>query len=555
MTPISTSQAQAEIEQKKLEEQEKARREGAEKLAKSLILPPSALIEHCADANHLARRSVIFWTAFAWFVAWTLYLLLSSVVYATWGISPGNPVIVVGLGGLLLGNLLLWLLVGKGDLNWRAHVFYSVTCGLWIGIVGGISLPFTNPAESYFIGLILIGLTLVAALPLPLWKIKLELGQVYIDERQTPFVLYTRPQPHIEAGLRQQLIDAGLPVDLLNKFLDFGGPPFMHEALRQQLQGAHVELLNTLFDQVKAPANQPMDTLWVSALDPVWLCWNTTRSINVSIRGHMVITDSGSHVMLDIDFKAAFDPTLITNPEFRLSLPHQKTIGQREELLRSLLAEAARKHARLFFVTRPLQAALTRGSVDDFRQQLPDRLAAFKPALGLTIKPDSVQCAPQVSSEVRDAENEMIASRARAQAGTARLQALLDQVILSGVPPRLLAGLLLADKADSPVQTHTRDFDMLDLPETTEDQQWRFYWRKYGYSPQALPEAIPPVTPTQVPNLPPVQSTSQPPQPSTRPEAKPSGNRHTIDIRQKRDEMIARPGKDGVYRVDDEDEG
>jgi hypothetical protein len=194
------------------------------------------------------------------------------------------------------------------------------------------------------------------------------------------------------------------------------------------------------------------------------------------------VTKDGHPVEIELCFTYSFDPEAIRKPEFRHSLSRIVSREQMIAVLSEVMEATAISEARLYFIHLPLRAALTQGSVEDFRRDFPQRMAPLQ-ALGLLVQPEQTQCRPLIAPEVQRAEIEMLASRAHALADTARLQTLIEKVMLHGVPAELLGGLLMLDPhaASEPNRVYQlqANADLMALPEASPQQQARFIYQKF----------------------------------------------------------------------------
>jgi len=217
-------------------------------------------------------------------------------------------------------------------------------------------------------------------------------------------------------------------------------------------------------------------------MDNERLIWDLKRTVTSTLVIDQLVTKDGHPVQIELQFTYSFDPESIRKPEFRHSLINIMSMDQMVAVLRDVMEVAATSVARLYFIHLPLRSALTQGSVEDFRRDFPQHMAAFQ-SLGIVVQPERTQCRPLIAPEVQKAEIEMLASRARALADTARLQALIEKVMLHGVPAELLGGLLMLDPSSGSgpnrVYQLQANADVVTLPEASPQQQARFIYQKF----------------------------------------------------------------------------
>ena len=352
----------------------------------------------------------------------------------------------------------------------------------------------------------------VIMLFMPIWMIAIKHGEVYLvkDESIYPegFRLDSRPGPRVDKDVIEVLVNSGIQRELINSFMRFNGPAYMRKALADQMRpDADVvarRMLQSLFDQAADRSRTiATPTLWVSAMDNERLIWDRKQSIPVKLVIDQLVTKDSHPVKIELQFNFSFDPEAIRKPEFRHGLVKINSMDAMKTLLQSVLEAGATSIARLYFIRLPLRAALTQGSVEEFRRDFPQRMAGFQ-SLGILIQPKSVSCRPLIDPEVQRAETEMLASQAQALADTARLQALIEKVMLHGVPPELLAGLMFLDQSTTGVNKTYQMIsnpDLISLPEADRQQQARYIYQKFqGDLPREMvpeisansPELLPP---------------------------------------------------------------
>jgi hypothetical protein len=509
-----------------------------------------------------SRVKILFYLARFWFFAWSGWVVLG---YGE-GSEPRSWLFVpLVLGIVLTIGIVIFI-------NWRPALTFASLALSWLVIVWLVG------SESWLVIWSVGSLSLLAvfgvALFIPMWHLEIRQTYVYLIEDDTPysegFALKSRPRPHLDAALQAELLAAGLTPELLDQFLSFGAPKFMYPQLAEKLKTHSEALLQRLAEQMADPKNRETTHLYVSAMNRAKLVWDKSKKMSVNLRLDQVITEGGSPVNIQLQFDFIFDPEAIRSPEFRLLLPKWPSMNDLETVLKGAMEGSARKEVKLHFVNMPLDSALTKGSIERFREVLPGKLTWAKDALGIAIRADSVQCSPIIHETVQEAETRMIAARAQAQADLARMKALLDHVILGGVPPKLLAGLMMVDQGfDTMALTHRAD-DMLDLPEADDSHKFLFYRQKYGFPPQPPKESLPNLVP-EMPPRPAPPGGPDVPAPAATPDASADGassetppphkpenptprpNRRGINIKKKQDEVIMKRGPDGVYRADDSD--
>ncbi|NWG15287.1 MAG: hypothetical protein HXY41_01505 [Chloroflexi bacterium] len=494
-------------------------------------------IKRAVEQHHLDSRrrlTILAYLLFFWVLGWTVWVALFTLLP-----SRLHPALLALTGLLLIVACIgIWLTLGGSSgsgktARWGALVGAALFAAF--GLLVAVALPpwFAQPGLLWAGGTLMIYILVFISLFIPFWHVEIKPGQIYLLQKGSDVQYLKCPRPKVEKELIKQVVEAGMRRDLLDNFLDFGGPDFMREELLDKVAQAERDKVRELFRQVDALENRPPGPRRVSALQDVWLLWDKSHVVNVSMKLEQIITREGSPVNMLLEFAFVFDPEAIRlNPEFRLSLPKWRSVEALEAVLQKALENAIRRIARQFFVTVPLQSALTIGSIDEFRRFLPGELNWTRPALGITVKAETVQCTPIIHETVQEAETSMIASRAKAQADMARLQALLDQVMLAGVPPKLLAGLLLLEQGSEAFLNVPQQADVLDLPEANEAQLRRFLQSRYGYVPQIPARGVAGSTPPL-----------QPPAPGKK------NRRGVFDIGEQLTRLTANRAEDGVFRV------
>ncbi|HEX2908339.1 MAG TPA: DMT family transporter [Phototrophicaceae bacterium] len=440
----------------------------------------------------------------------------------------------------------IYLLVGQGQTGlWAVAtaVLMLAVFGLFLALLSPVLYPY--PFILWAVGALLICGLGAAAFFVPIWHVDLKYGEIFLiaDPTAGPekFRLVMRPAPEVDKALIEAVIRAGAAAERVNKFLDYGGPQFMQEELVQAVGTNSQSALYQLFTQTRDPHRQPKAILRAHTFKKMRLVW--TRSDNIKIDSTTVdnlITKEGTSLAVELGFACTFDPFDIREPDSWLKLADWESIGAMRKFFQDVLGWRARQIAQQYFVGIPLQSAMTDGSIKKFRHELAEKMAWAKDVFGLTLKPEGVQCRPLVPDQVRLEEINMLASHPRAQAETARIQALVEQVFKYNVPPKLLAGLLLVDKGSEKLVQSTFD-DMLGLPDPDVGQREIYHQQKYYNQQPLLPQAPP--NPTLPPSTPP-----PPPAPA------PRGKRRSFNIGQR---LTATRSNDGVFRVtpkdDDED--
>jgi hypothetical protein len=487
-----------------------------------------AVRQHTQDSRY--RKTILAYLLFFWILGWTVWMVLFALLPSRLHLA----LLALTVLGLIVVCVGIWLALNGG--SGKTALWGAITTAALFAAFGLIVMLILPPWFPQ-IGLMWAGGTLTIyilgfiSLFIPFWHVEIKPGQIFLLQKGLDVEYLKCPRPKVDKELVKKLLDAGMPGDLLDNFLDYGGPDFMREELLNRGGQAGREGVQELFKQVDAPENRPPGPRRVSALQDVWLLWDKSRTVNVSMRLEQIITREGSPVNMLLEFSFVFDPEAIRlKPDFRLSLPKWRSVEALEAVLRTVMENAVRRIARPFFVEVPLQSALTIGSVNAFRAELPGKLNWTRPTLGITVKAETVQCTPIIHETVQEAETSMIAARAKAQADMARLQALLDQVMLAGVPPKLLAGLLLLDQGSDTFLNVPQQADVLDLPEANEAQLRRFLQSKYGYVPQVPAREDTPPLP-------------MPPAPGKK------NRRGVFDIGEQLTRLTANRAEDGVFRV------
>ncbi len=526
MTPITSQQAQAEIGKAK----------PPSLWTRAWTLEPYREAKKNWKTVPQARVIILLYLARFWFFIWSGWAILGYAL----GVDARLWLLAMLLAGIITT---VGLFIFKGT---RPGFAFLSLAAIWLILVAISCFTSGSWLVIWGIGSLLLLGIFAGSLFLPFWTLEVGQNDVYITEDKTyhneGFMLKSRSGPTIDAQLRDKLIDAGVPPDSLNRFLKFGAPRFMEAELKEKLKAGSEPLFNQLWAQVDDPKHRAINIIHVAAMDRVWLLWDKGRKMTVNIRLDQVITEGGSPVNIQLQFDFAFDPETIRAPEFRLLLNKWKSMDDLETVLKGAMEGAARKEVKLHFVNIPLDSALTKGSIERFREVLAAKFSWSKDQLGIVVRADNIQCTPLIHETVQEAETKMIAARAQAQADLARMKELLNHVILGGVPPKLLAGLMMMDQGvDTMSLTHRGD-DMLNLPDADDTQRFLFYKNKYGFPPTPPSDALPAsVSPKPAPEPPP-----QSPEPPHKPDYPTPGNRRGVNIKK----LLARRDTDGVFRPD-----
>jgi hypothetical protein len=470
------------------------------------------------------RRKILGNIAFFWGYAWTAGCLL---LMAAWNFNFLLPFVSVFLAmGLFL---LLYLMFGRSRTALTLAGYILIVVIFWLLMINApvfvlkdlnrfslLSLNILNPQLSYLLwGWVWIALVYIVVLFMPIWMVEIQYGDVYLvrDESNERFHLDSRAGPRVDREVIETLVAGGIPREVIATFIRFNGPFYMRKTLLEKIDSdtdlTTRRMLQTLFDQVADKSRTPPPILWVSALDDERLLWDRKRSVNVrNLVIDQLMTKDGHPVKIELAFDCSFDPEAIRNPEFRLSLAKIHSTSEMAQRIEDVMKAGAISAARLYFIRLPLRAALTQGTVEDFRRDFPSLMAGFQ-ALGIVVNPASVLCHPVIDPLVQQAETDMLASRARALSETAKLQALIEKVMLHGVPPDLLAGLLFLDQGTSGpnkgLQMQSAS-DIMPLPEPDNQQQARYIYQKFrGDVPgDIIPELpLPPASEEPKKQLPP----------------------------------------------------
>jgi hypothetical protein len=549
-----------------------------------------------------ARKKLLSSVGIIWAVFWTEWLIVAYI--RNYFVLPSHELelyvvnLLFGLVATTLGVVAAWINGGQQIKTSLPFATTFLLLGLlWTAITLATAVVINRWTVTWFVGMVLTAVEVSFAMSRKLWRIDFKRGQYYLDYRSGKEPLRIIPPPTISADLRKHLLQAEIPENLLDKFLDYGGPSYMRPALREAMKPPSDPLLDLLFQQVEAPESTTKISEWVSAQDDLISYWNKNEKIEICLDLKQVITQIGTPIQIVLRFNCYFNPEKIREPQFRAGLKKLKPAQD----LKLIIRRAAEKTTRERFVELPLDSALTVGSINRFRQELPDKLAWLEHHFGVTVDPYSVMCRPNVATYVEQQEITMIGARAKAYAETAKLRTLLEQVLEAGVPPKLLAGLLMLDQ---PIGTmfHAHDGNVIELPEGTADQEWRFSRHKYGFDPE--PQFPPPAPPQLSSNIPPIDLEDTrfapvsdyggvtqpmrpapepppppppapqpppepfmpnppemqdiaPPQPPKRPSRRPININERVRSRHKKDDNVVqtRRGDDGVYRPEEDDDG
>lgn len=435
-----------------------------------------ALKNHRVDARY--RRLILYYFAFFWILGWSLWVLLTSPLPVL-----RRPLTLLSFLVVIGAILLVWLLLDQRKTSlWVAGTALALFV-LFTLVVSIFLNPVMNqPGLLWAWGTLFIYLVGAIALFVPMWHVDIKPGEIFLieDKQVKPegFRLEKRPRPKVDPALLDAIKRAGVPADRLDKFLDYGGPRFMREELVNTIRPQELPTLQTFFRQVDS--NQPQVTLRAPAVRKFRLVWNRADVIRVGpMNIENLITKEGNTVAIELDFTGTYSPFDIREPEARMKLAEWESVDAMKKHHAELLAWKARRSAQHYFVDIPLQSALTDGSIKKFCARLEDELKWAKDVFGVAVKKEGVQCRPIIPTEVQQAETQMLASRPNAQAETARLQALLEQVFKYQVPPRLLAGLMMADRGVEKTVQSTLG-DMLELPEPSGEQRKTYFQQKYN---------------------------------------------------------------------------
>lgn len=481
------------------------------------------------------RRKILINVAFFWGYAWTAGCLL---IMSAWNFNFMLPFVSVFLALAVFGLLYLMFGRNRASLVLAGHILILVV--FWLMMINApifvlkdlnrfslLSLNILNPQLSYILwGWVWIALVYIIVLFMPIWMVEIQYGDVYLvrDESNERFHLDSRAGPRVDREVIEALVAGGIPRDVISTFIRFNGPVYMRTSLLEKVNSdtdlITRRMLQTLFEQVADKSRTPPPILWVSALDDERLLWDRKRSVQIrNLLIDQLMTKDGHPVKIELSFDCSFDPEAIRNPEFRLGLVKIHSTNEMAQRIEDVMKAGAISAARLYFIKLPLRAALTQGTVEDFRRDFPALMSGFQ-SLGIVVNPNSVLCHPVLDPLVQQAETDMLASRARALSETAKLQALIEKVMLHGVPPDLLAGLLFLDQgtsgANKALQMQSA-VGVMPLPAPDNQQQARFMYQKFrGDVPgDMIPElpahpadALPPGDESANKQLPPPQDRS-----------------------------------------------
>lgn len=448
-----------------------------------------ALKNHRVDSRY--RQLILYYFGLFWILGWTLWVLLTSPLPMF-----RRPLTLLSFLVVAGAIVVIWLLLEQGKTGrWVALTLL----GLFVGFTIAVSIllrPVMNQAGLLWAwGCLFIYIAGAIALFVPMWAVDIKPGEIFLIEdkqaRPEGFRLEKRPRPKIDPALLDAVKKAGIPADRLDKFLDYGGPQFMREELLQTARPPQGQpILQTFFQQVDK--NQPKITLLASAVKRFRLVWKSGDIIKVGpLTIESLITKEGNTVAVELDFAGSYNPFDIREPDARLKLMEWESVDAMKQHHAELLAWRSKRSAQHFFVDIPLQSALTDGSIKKFCARLEEDLKWAKDVFGITIKKEGVQCRPIIPTEVKQAETQMMAARPNAQAETARVQALLEQVFKYQVPPKLLAGLMMADRGVEKTVQSTLG-DMLELPEPSGEQRKTYFEQKYNDQQPKLEGGTPP---------------------------------------------------------------
>ena len=409
---------------------------------------------------------------------------------------------------LVIAFVFAMIFLSQGRKRAALNLAFTVSAILlfWFVIVNVPFILFSGPIEPIYMiiwGIIWIIATTAVMLFLPIWMIIIKPNEIYYycDPQVEPdgYRLISRPRPLIDPSIYRVLVESPyFTREELDMFIDFNGPTYMRQQLVNKIDVTDMatrQNLLQLFRQIDHPARKPEAVLWVAAMDKVWLLWNLGDTVWCTVDIRQIITKDGHPVDMTLQFGFSFNPHNIQRPDARMNLG---SVASRQALinqLRSKMEIVSGGIAQLYFIDLSLRDALTAGSVRDFGASFVEKMA-WTAGDGITIKGSTVQCKPILHREVLDAEISMLASRARALDETARLQALVDKVMMQGVPPQLLAGLLYLDQStrgdNNTLQVHSPDRDMLGLPDANAQQAARYMYQRFHGDPpgQLIPRMM-----------------------------------------------------------------
>jgi hypothetical protein len=470
------------------------------------------------------RRKIMINIGWFWAYGW---ILASGAILLWWRFNYLLPFFSLGLAAGVF--LFFYLVYGRTQTALTMAAFLSIVVIFWLLMVNipvflfGANDVHLSPLALFFAdfggfyapymlwGLGWIVFVYFVMLSMPIWMITIHYGEVYLVEDQHTypdhFRLISRPSPKVDKEVINGLVAGGLPRDLIDTFIRFNGPTYMRKPLADKIgpDADHVtrRMLQLLFEQAADRARTTAPVLWVSALDNERLIWDRKRSVSVNdLIIDQLVTKDGHPIKILLEFSCSFDPESIRKPEFRLGLVNIRSIQQMEDRIRAVISAGAISTARLYFIHLPLRDALTQGAIEDFRGDFPLLMEAFQ-SLGIVVNSASVLCRPVIDPEVQLAETEYLASRAAALKDTAKLQALIDKVMLHGVPPDLLAGLLFLDQSTTGPNKAFQlksETDIRPLPEATNQQQARYLYQKFrGDVPRDYVPELPAGTQKELP--------------------------------------------------------
>ncbi len=414
------------------------------------------------DIRHKIQFNIIALWAEAWVVA--SWLVINGLRY-------DYLFLPFGITCIIFIAAIIWFDLGRDTSALTSASTIAILAVFWLAMVympvlifndrGNLSssigrfifnAPFSVPYLLW--GWFWIAFIYLISIRMPIWIVRIRYGEVYLveDRNHLPegFRLLSRPDPLVDQSIIHQLMQAGVSKSAIEKFLHFNGPRYMRESLTRQLTNPNSpqvqQVLNQLYQQVADQNRIPPPILWVSALDHHRLLWNHSESISVNFTIEELITHDGHSLEIMIYFKCNFDPQKVLNPDFRINLANFYSPGTVADFIASIAEAAARGQARLYFVNLSLDQALTRGTIDDFRRELPELLDGLS-FIGIVLNPITVECRPIVPLAVKDAEIEMRRSRADAVKDTAKLQTLVDKIVRQGLSPEMVNRLLFLDQS------------------------------------------------------------------------------------------------------------
>ena len=364
------------------------------------------------------RRTILSSLCLVWGLAWAVAAVLIQVGYDYHYLLPY-------FNGIIFTVFFIasYLILGRSRTSFVVTITLSIIYWFWVVL---ISLPlfFTDPRPDLGVAFLVprstaavsiiaytvwgwfwIAFSWLVMIFMPIWNLQIAHGQVFLVGKG----YVSRPGVQIEPAIITQLVNAGMNRKLIERYIHFDGPRYMHQQLWASV-GNSVDAtthaaIHEFIRQVADPARRIVPpVLWFSAVDNVGVFWDKTQSLafNKSLATSMstsalppdsampvlsqphepqpgdavvidqLVTRDGHPIEVELKFSCSFDPEANSVPEFRRALNSAfKKGGNIRAILDSVVRARSIGVARTYFVELPLQSALTEGTIQRFRAEFP----------------------------------------------------------------------------------------------------------------------------------------------------------------------------------------